>query len=107
MEWLLEKELFIGLNEKLRNKFMITNNEKQKALEALKEIGQTLEGIKDLFPKIPKSTRLKFLDRLHPDNPVETLKRINGIIKNYNEDNAEMKLENLLKFLSANLKKKK
>ena len=71
------------------------NNEK--AIEALKKIEKVIDEVRDLFPTIKKE-QIKIAVKNH-DNPLQILKRINGIIVNYDESNAERKLESLLKFL--------
>jgi len=71
------------------------NNEK--ALEALKKIEKVIDEVRDLFPTIKKD-KVKISIKKH-DNPLQILKRVNGIIINYDESNAQRKLESLLKFL--------
>lgn len=72
------------------------NNEK--ALEALRKIENVINEVRDLFPTIKKK-QVKITVIKRYNDPLEILKRINGIIMNYNESNAQGKLENLLKFL--------
>ena len=71
------------------------NNEK--ALEALKKIEKVIDEVRNLFPTIKKE-QVKIVVKKY-DDPLQILKRINGIIVNYDESNAERKLESLLKFL--------
>jgi len=78
------------------------NNEK--AIEALKKIEKVIDEVRDLFPTIKKEVKIsvnKF------NNPLQVLKRVNGIIINYDEDNAQRKLESLLKFLGIISQKEK
>lgn len=70
------------------------NNEK--AIEALKKIEKVIDEVRDLFPTIKKEVKIS-VNKL--DNPLQILKRVNGIIINYDESNAQRKLESLLKFL--------
>ena len=68
----------------------------EKAFEALKKIEKVIDEVRDLFPTIKKEIKIstkKFND------PLQVLKRVNGIIINYDESNAQRKLESLLKFL--------
>ena len=78
------------------------NNEK--AIEALKKIEKVIDEVRDLFPTLKKEVKIsvnKF------NNPLQVLKRVNGIIINYDEDNAQRKLESLLKFLGIISQKEK
>ncbi len=70
------------------------NNEK--AFEALKKIEKVIDEVRDLFPTIKKEQKISVKKY---DNPLQILKRVNGIIINYDESNAQRKLESLLKFL--------
>ncbi|MEK7597284.1 MAG: hypothetical protein AAB441_01410 [Patescibacteria group bacterium] len=70
---------------------------KEKAIEALRKIEKVIDDVRDIFPSIKKE-QIKISVKKHYD-PVQILKRVNGIIVNYDESNAEKKLENLLKFL--------
>ncbi|MEK7665217.1 MAG: hypothetical protein AAB361_03755 [Patescibacteria group bacterium] len=70
------------------------NNEK--TLEALKKIEKAIDEVRDLFPMIKKEVKISVKKQ---DNPLQILKRVNGIIINYDESNARRKLESLLKFL--------
>ena len=77
---------------------------KEKALEALKKIEKVIDEVRDLFPTIKKEVKIsvnKF------NNPLQILKRVNGIIINYDESNAQRKLESLLKFLGIISNKEK
>ena len=70
---------------------------KDKAIGALSKIEKVINEVADIFPNIKKEgvkiSAKKYL------TPIDTLKRVSRIIINYNESNAEMKLESLLKFL--------
>jgi len=79
------------------------NNEK--ALDALKKIEKIIDDVRDLFPTVKKD-QVKITVKKY-DNPLQILKRINGIIINYDESNAQRKLENLLKFLGIIPRKEK
>jgi len=79
------------------------NNEK--AIEALEKIEKAIDEIRDLFPTIKKE-QVKISVK-KGDNALQILKRINGIIINYDESNAQRKLENLLKFLGIISSKEK
>lgn len=83
----------------------IENN--KRAFDALKRINKILDEVRDLFPTIPKSeVKDKIVNKKYSD-PLKILKRINGILGNFNEDNAEIKLKNLLRFLKITLNKEK
>lgn len=83
----------------------IENN--KRAFDALKRINKILDEVRDLFPTIPKSeVKDKVVNKKYSD-PLKILKRINGILGNFNEDNAEIKLKNLLRFLKITLNKEK
>lgn len=71
------------------------NNER--IFDALRKIEKIIDNVKNLFPTIEKS-QAKIAVKNY-DNPFQILKRINGIITNYNKSNAKIKLESLLKFL--------
>jgi len=81
-------------------------NEEQnkRALDALRKIEVTLEEIKDLFPLIPAGqVKIKVANPKYTE-PLKILKRVNnGIIKNFDESNAERKLKSLLEFLGVTL----
>lgn len=70
---------------------------KEKAVGALKKIEKALDEVRDIFPTIKKE-QIKISVKKY-DDPMTTLKRVNGIIVNYDESNAERKLDSLLKFL--------
>jgi hypothetical protein len=72
------------------------NNEK--ASEALKKIEKVIDEVRDLFPAIKKEQKISIKKY---NNPLQILKRVNGIIINYDESNAQRKLESLLKFLGV------
>jgi phage-related protein len=71
------------------------NNEK--ALDALRKIENVIDEVKDMFPSIEKG-QVKIATKKYSD-PLRTLKKVSGIIVNYDESNAERKLDSLLKFL--------
>lgn len=68
-----------------------------RAFEALRKIEKVIEEIKDLFSN-PKKLGIKNISKKY-DDPLKMLKRINGIITNYDETNAERKLKSLFQFL--------
>ena len=72
---------------------------KEKALGALKKIEGVLNEVRDIFPTIKKE-QIKISVKKY-DDPMIILKRVNGIIVNYDESNAERKLDSLLKFLGV------
>jgi hypothetical protein len=85
----------------------MTIEDNKKALEALEKINKILDEVKYLFPMIPKSeVKVKVVNKKYAD-PLKILKRINGIIVNFNKDNAEIKLKNLLRFLKISINKEK
>ena len=71
----------------------------QRALDALNKIETVLDTVKDLFPEA-KGGAVKISDTAR-SNAFVVLKRVMGIISNYNEENAEKKLKNVMKFLGA------
>lgn len=73
----------------------------QRAIDALKKIEDILNDVRDLYPEVKKVkvSETKFL------NAFAVLKRVNGIIVNYNEENAERKLKSLMAFLGTTGKK--
>lgn len=73
----------------------------KKGLEALEKIQEILDGVRHLFPETAKSVNFGNSKRKPPVNPLKVLKRVQGIITNYNEDNAESKLKSLFAFLKA------
>lgn len=72
---------------------------KEKAIGALKKIERVLDEVRDIFPTIKKE-QIKISVKKY-DDPMIILKRVNGIIVNYDESNAERKLDSLLKFLGV------
>lgn len=78
----------------------------KKSLEALNKIEQILNEVRDLFTDIPKVQIEAKLASKKYENPLKILKRVNGIIINYNESNAERKLKSLLNFLAIRSKDK-
>lgn len=76
---------------------------KEKAIDALEKIEKVLDEIRDLFPAIKKE-QIKISVKKRND-PLTILKRVNGIIINYDKSNAERKLDSLLKFLGIISKK--
>ena len=75
------------------------------ALEALEKINGILDGIRGNFPLSPqaeeRATKAKGAAGRKPLDPMRVLKRVNGIIKNYHEGNAERKVKSLVEFLSG------
>ena len=80
----------------------MSENENKRITDAFAKIELAINEINDLFPSIPK-TQIKI--RTTTD-PLKILKRMHGIIKNYNEENAERKLKNLVALLIVTLPKK-
>lgn len=71
----------------------------QKALEAIKKIEKVINEVRDLFPTIEmKQIKIKVKK---DSNALRILKRVDGIIKNYDKANAKRKFETLLKFLES------
>lgn len=75
-----------------------------RALEALNKIEKIVKEVQDLFPNINKNKNQ--IPTTKDSDVVKILKRVNGIIANHNENNAERKLESLINFLSGVTKKK-
>jgi len=73
-------------------------------LQALTKIENAVNEINDLFPGLCKE-KIK-IEPKKGDDPLRTLKRVNGIIINFNGDNAERKLDSLIKFLKPKINKK-
>lgn len=69
----------------------------ERAVEALKKIEKAIGEVKDLFPPLKKG-QIKISVKKY-DDPIRILKRVHGIIINYDKSNAERKLDSLLKFL--------
>ncbi len=79
----------------------------KRVLDALRKIEIALEEIKDLFPLIPAGQiKIKVANPKYTE-PLKILKRVNGIIKNLDESNAERKLKSLLEFLGVTLTKRR
>ena len=76
----------------------------QRAVDALEKIEKVLNGVKDLFP-LAKTKDVKISENVRSKAFI-MLKRISGIIANYNENNAELKLNNVMGLLGALPKKK-
>jgi len=68
--------------------------DKQKALQALKDIDSILNGVRNFFPKTSE-------ERKESSNEVRLLKRASGIIVKFNEENAERKLKSLIAFIDS------
>ena len=77
----------------------------QRAVDALNKIEKVLDDVKDLFA-LAKSSSVKISENARSKAFV-MLKRISGIIANYNESNAEIKLRNVMGLLGALPKKQK
>lgn len=79
----------------------MNENNKKEAIKILKDVEEVLSGAKKLFPRIfeSKAKRKAVIAKDSYADPLKTLKRVNGIISNFNENNAEEKLKNLLAFL--------
>lgn len=75
----------------------------KKTLEVLTKINSLLDEVRDLFP--PPNQIMNPTIKAKPTNnenyPLKILKRVNGIIKGFNEENAERKLKNLVALLSS------
>jgi hypothetical protein len=76
----------------------------KKGLDALQKIDKILSELRGFFPepinKLPKNKNGE------ESNPIRLLKRVNGIITGFNEENAERKVNNLLKFFDGIRKRK-
>lgn len=70
---------------------------KERVTEALRKIEMVINEVRDLFPSIKKE-QIQISTKKY-DDPIKVLKKIDGIIRHYDESNAERKLENLLNFL--------
>ena len=71
----------------------------QKTLAAIQKIDEILSQFRDYFPapiKIIKNEKVE--DSMYH---LKLLKRVSGIIKGYNEENAIMKASNLVKLFDA------
>ncbi|MCK5475401.1 MAG: hypothetical protein KAI71_02365 [Candidatus Pacebacteria bacterium] len=80
---------------------------KERAVEALEKIEKVIDEIRDMFPDIKKEQIKIFVKNKKYNDPVKILKKVDRIIINYNESNAERKLESLLGFLGITVKKEK
>ncbi len=83
---------------------------KQRAFKAIDEINSILITVLDIIPVGNANTLIdqqKTKSEKFLKDPVKKLKRVSGIIKNYNENNAELKLKGLLNFLLGNKKTSK
>ena len=78
----------------------------ERAIEALRKIETVINEVRDIFPNIIKKEQIKIVPK-DDNDPIRILKRVSGIIVNYNESNAERKLESLLKYLGSNSREKK
>ena len=74
----------------------------KKIQEALGKISTILEGVRELYPDAVKTSPIK----ITTPNSLRTLKRIDGIIKGFNEGNAERKLNSVMAFLKIISNKK-
>jgi len=80
----------------------------QKALEALNKIESALNEVRDFFPDMIKEPiKISNVKNDKYKDTLKILKKIDRIIVNYNQDNAERKLTNLIGFLKGTLSKKK
>jgi len=71
----------------------------KRAIDALEKIKKVLDEVADIFPNIKKGT-IKISAKKY-NTPFDTLKKISRIVVNYNESNAEIKLENVIKYLGS------
>ena len=78
----------------------------ERAIEALRKIETVINEVRDIFPNIIKKEQIKIVPK-DDNDPIRILKRVSGIIVNYNESNAERKLESLLKYLVSISREKK
>ncbi|PIV53099.1 MAG: hypothetical protein COY53_06060 [Elusimicrobia bacterium CG_4_10_14_0_8_um_filter_37_32] len=78
----------------------------ERAIEALRKIETVINEVRDIFPNIIKKEQIKIVPK-DDNDPIRILKRVSGIIVNYNESNAERKLESLLKYLGSISREKK
>lgn len=76
----------------------------QKPIDLLKNIQDLLNENKSLWTPEEIKTIKKDLSKNSKLTTMEMCKRINGILKNLKEENAEQKLKNVIRFL--NIKKK-
>lgn len=72
----------------------------EKALETLKKVQAVLTDA-GMMPAVPKEKVTKSKKEPRPVDAVGLLTRVQGIITNFNEENASEKLKNLVAFVSA------
>ncbi|MDP3875162.1 MAG: hypothetical protein Q8Q22_01415 [bacterium] len=70
----------------------------KKELNALQRIDDILSEFKEFFPAPIQLPRKKSGEEF---DPMRLLKRVNGIIIGFNDDNAKRKVDNLLKFFDG------
>lgn len=80
---------------------------KERAVEALGKVEKVINEIRDMFPDIKKEQIKISVKNNKYNDPVKILRKVDRIIVNYNESNAERKLESLLGFLGITVKKEK
>lgn len=87
----------------MKNKIKNNMTDDKKAIKALKEIQKTIDHVKDIFDKeeVSLDKDKKESNNKKQIKPKKTLKRVQGIIKNFNEDNAYRKLKHLVRFLDS------
>ncbi len=74
------------------------NNE---ALECINEITSIITKYNFVFPEpLAKKEARKFVDEENNTDYLKIIKRVQGILNNHKEDNAQMKIKNVIKFLS-------
>jgi len=71
-------------------------SEQERAHQALKKIEEILNGVRDIFGNNLKPIRIK---KSSTQDSVRKLERVQGIIKNFNEENSDRKLRSLITFL--------
>lgn len=83
----------------------MSDQKNQIALEALNKIIGVVNSVREVFPISPevegKAEKARNKKAGKPINPFKILKRVDGIIRNYHEGNAERKLRSLMDFLSV------
>jgi len=67
-------------------------DKKELALKILREVDKVLDEARGQFTEEIKEEKTK---------PEKLLKRVQGIIKGFNEENSERKIKNLIKFMDA------
>jgi len=81
------------------------NEQKNKRIQdALSNITKVLETMRDLYPDIPKG-QIEIKNTKYAKDPLKILKRIDGIIKGFNEENAERKFNSVMAFLRITIQK--